>query len=502
MERVLSLTADDLGALAQRARDLAPLAERIEWRLDGLFGVRHGELPTADELAAAARGLERPWIAACHAAGDPGVVGGARLDDDVRIELLRRAAQAGASMVDVPLALAPRCPELPGGAGRILSVHVEDVPADADAALAAAAAQARGNDRIKFVAAPTDAVDMVRLLLALERHVQKSGVPATAFATGIHGLASRILAPVFGASFLLMAPPLGRGAPTAVGQPALDVLDRAWPAAGVGAQTRFFGVAGSAARHSLSPAVHAAAQRDSGLDAVYAAFETADLDALLDLIADHPRFGGLSVTSPHKERALARATSADETSVAAGAANTLVRRASGLHAFNTDVPALQSALARARTSSRCALVLGAGGAARAALLALSRLGWPRSVAARRDAQAQQLALEFGARHVPWDGIDHAPFDVLVQTTPRGSSAHPLELAYEGELPPGCLVLDAVYRPLNTPLLRKARASGCEVVSGADWFLMQAAEQVQLFHGVEANADTLARAFFETLAAEL
>lgn len=502
MERILSLAADDLEALARRARDLAPLADAVEFRLDALSGVRRGELPTAAELAEAARGLASPWTAACHRAGEPGVVGGALLETDARLELYRRAAAAGAAFVDVPLDLAPGVPSLPGGTRRILSRHLGAVPTNPGDALAELQRAARPGDRLKFVTAPEDAVDLLRLLLALERHVAGGGAPASAFATGVHGLPSRILAPLFGAAFVLLAPPAGLGVPTAVGQPALDVVDAAWPEGGVDSSTRFFGVAGSTARHSLSPAVQGAALRARGVNAVYVHLETADLDALLDLVAEHPRFGGLSVTAPHKEAALRRAAVADETSLAAGAANTLVRTKQGLSAFNSDVSALVSALSRARTGARSALVIGAGGAARAALLALQRLDWPRTVAARRVDQAKLLAETFGARAVALEDLDQVAFDVLVQTTPLGSSAHPGELAFEGELPPGCLVLDAVYRPLNTPLLRKARANGCEVVSGADWFLRQAAEQVRRFYGCEPPEDAMTRAFFEALAAEL
>ncbi len=502
MDVTLSLSGDALDTLAARALALGERADLLELRLDGLAGLRRGELPSEAQLGDAFAALPRPWVAACHRAGEPGVVGGTGLGDDSRLELLRRAARAGARFVDVPVGLAERLGPLPEGSHRVLSRHLGEAPEDPDGALAELAAAAVPGDRIKLALRAEDGLDAFRLLQALERHARAGGVPAAAFATGQHGLPTRVLAPLFGAAFGLCAPPAGRGAPTAVGQPALDVLRRAWPQGGVGPNTQFFGVIGSHVRHSLSPAVHTAALRELGHDAVYVHFETAHFDALFDLLEADGRFAGLSVTAPFKRAALARASQADPVALSSGAANTLVRVPGGFRAHNSDVTALESALTRARGTAREALVLGAGGAARAALEALRRLGWPRAVSARRGEAAAELAHQFGARPVPWGELESVPFDVLVHTTNLGSPEAADQVAVEGELPPGCLVLDAVYRPLNTPLLRKARAAGCEVVSGADWFLLQAAEQVRLFHGVDAAPeDTMARAFFEALAAD-
>jgi 3-dehydroquinate dehydratase/shikimate dehydrogenase len=143
-----------------------------------------------------------------------------------------------------------------------------------------------------------------------------------------------------------------------------------------------------------------------------------------------------------------------------------------------------------------ALVIGTGGAARAAAWAVAGAGGAVAVAGRRPERARALAGELGCRSVDWDDVPGEAYDVLVHCTPVGSAgAAPGALPFPEEwLRPGTLVLDAVYAPIRTPLLLAALRRGCTPVPGGEWFVRQAALQFRLFTNGEPNEDLMRKAF--------
>jgi shikimate 5-dehydrogenase len=173
------------------------------------------------------------------------------------------------------------------------------------------------------------------------------------------------------------------------------------------------------------------------------------------------------------------------------AVNTLVRLDGIWHARNTDVFAVREVLRRAfgrmaverPLGGLRVLVLGSGGGARAAVEAVSGAGGSAFVAARNAARAAELASELGARSLALDQIAGLTYDGLVHCTPQGSLADPGKLPIDPRLlRPGALVLDAVYRPRETPLVKAARERGCQAYGGAEWFVLQAVQQFALFTG--------------------
>jgi shikimate dehydrogenase len=257
-------------------------------------------------------------------------------------------------------------------------------------------------------------------------------------------------------------------------------------------QTARYAVVGDPVAHSASPRLFAALARQLGFPLEYRAerVEEAAFPAFLEGVR-RGAYQGLSVTLPHKEAALRLADSAAPSARAVGAANTLVVREGRLEAHNTDGVGLLSALAGQGVMLKGArvLVLGAGGAARAAVQAAQASGaacvW---VSNRTPERGQRLADAFGAVAVPTSGL--APLlqdvDVLLQASAAGLS-RPTESA----LPVGCVlhprltVLEMVYQPLETQLLRDARASGARGVDGLWMLIHQALEQCRLWTGIEA-----------------
>lgn len=350
--------------------------------------------------------------------------------------------------------------------------------------------------------------------------------PMIALGMGEFGLMSRILAPKFG-GFLTFAS-LHPSEVTAPGQPTLDELVDLYRFRAIGPATRVFGVIGWPVAHSLSPLVHNAGFHAPGVeaDAVYLPMlippEWEHFKATLLALCDHPRldFSGASVTLPHKEHLVRLAReegwTIDPLAERIGAANTLVRTASGWRIANTDAPAAAESLKRAMgwLKDRRIAVIGAGGVARAVATALVDEGAIVAVYNRTKDRAEALVAEIRAGMTPESGgkIVAALFEKLcgacceafVNCTPLGMSGGPAPdespiPADEFEnIPHGAVIFDTVYNPLRTPLINAALDHNLTIVDGAEMFVRQAEAQFKLFTGVEAPSGLFDRLTRERL----
>ena len=513
MAVVVSHLVDSWDALRAQALRQAPLADLIELRLD-----RIGH-PGEERLAAFCRESPKPVIVAAHGLPELGLPGDFRGDVGDLLEILRTAARAGAGFVDVDWRLSLELGEVEGKCHRIVSRHeLEGTPED----LAAMDEEVREvlceGDVIKLVAHASSTEDGLRML----RHLRAARGGLIAFSSGERGSFTRLLCRIFGSAFTYAAPAaipgLPEPEPTAPGQMRVNELRGLMPPGGLSPETAVFGVVGGRVRDSLSPRVHDMAFKSAHLDAVYVAFETEDLERFLEL-ADDENFRGFSVTAPHKQAAFRLAHTRDEDSHAARASNTLVRDPEGWRAFNTDVPGVRETLERGMRWHRekdgaaqatgtgvlagvHALVLGAGGAARAVVRAVTSGGGRVTLAARDAEKARALAAELSCTSVTWEEIPALGWDALVNATPVGSV---FQQGGGPDLPlpadwirPGTLVLDAVYRPVKTPLLAAAVARGCTAVPGAEWFVRQAAGQFKLFTRQDPDEDLMRAAFEHAL----
>ncbi|MBK8180705.1 MAG: type I 3-dehydroquinate dehydratase [Planctomycetes bacterium] len=488
-----SILADDFEELARRARVTEERggSDAIELRLDRLADVEVGRL---GNLIAS---LKLPVIAAAHGQDAFG-----HFDGDVRQrrDLLLRAARAGAAYVDVDWRLAAELGELPRGARRIVSRHERTAELSARELARSLGAVARPGELRKLVVEARDTDQALEVLELLEAPGDGAADPGTliAFAAGEPGRFTRIVAPILGSPLTYAAwegrdGDVDRAHPTAPGQKTARELRAAWPARGASSGSSIFAVVGSPIAHSISPRVHTRLLRAAGLDAVFVALESRDLSRSLARLSA-PNWRGLAITAPLKTAAFELARTRDRESERARACNTLVRTQEGWSGHNTDVAGVRDTLApvlaRRKLPSPRALVLGAGGAARAALTALEFLGARSCVCARDAARALDLAREFGAEVLAWDARGNAlVFDVIVQCTPvgLGGGASPLP---ESAIAADAVVLDAVYRPQDTELLLAARRRGAETLSGVRWFAGQAARQFELMNGMPPSMDLM------------
>jgi len=250
--------------------------------------------------------------------------------------------------------------------------------------------------------------------------------------------------------------------------------------------TRQYGIIGYPLGHSLSPLVHNWGFRRFGIPAEYAAWPTPpeDLPAFMDRFRSTP-FEGASVTIPHKTAVMAFVDVVTDLGQAVGAVNTLCWRDGVLWGENTDVEGFCRPLVNRDLAPGTALVLGCGGAARAAVVGLTRLGVAHvAVTSRTDAKAEALAREFGIEPVPWAARETYQPELLVNTTPLGMSGRFEDLSpYPGEaLTSAIVVYDLVYNPYHTVLAKAALAAGGLVIPGLEMFLYQAVEQFRLWTG--------------------
>ena len=320
--------------------------------------------------------------------------------------------------------------------------------------------------------------------------------PIACFATGTRGVVTRVLGSRFGGA-------LSYGSvdgETGSGQIPLKDLFGVYGSKPGSPPERLFAVYGADVSRSLSPEIHNALFRRRGLPWLYvplsASLRGASVESPLatDLIAldglSH-NLHGVSVTQPFKSdfRAVAEP---DSDTIRIGAANTLVRRRPeclDLSAHNTDVGAVGEALAR--IGGTRVLVLGTGGAARAAIAAAVAIGRSVAVAGRNATRAAEIADAFGAEAVPFVDLGTARADVFVNATPLGSfEDEPLPIP-RALLDAGAAVVDFVYRRgVETSLVREARARGAAVVDGLELLGRQAAGQAALFGVSDATVEEI------------
>lgn len=270
-------------------------------------------------------------------------------------------------------------------------------------------------------------------------------------------------------------------------------------------KTRLAGVMGSPVTHSLSPRLHGYWLHEYDIDGAYVPLAVEPdgfAMALRGLSA--MGFAGANVTVPHKEAALGAVDHVSETAAAIGAVNTLICHKDGtVSGDNTDahgfIENVRMGAPNWSAKSAPALVLGAGGAARAVVYALLQAGVPEIfICNRTEIRAKELATEFGPSMtvVPWDARNEATADIglLVNTTTLGMTGQAdLDISINA-LPPSAVVTDIVYNPLVTPLLAAAAARDLTTVDGLGMLLHQAAPGFERWFGVTPTVTPELRTF--------
>jgi len=348
-------------------------------------------------------------------------------------------------------------------------------------------------DAVKIAANAQTIADSVRLLRLARRSRNFVAVPM-----GETGLPARILALREGSALAYASV----AETTAPGQVSLQEMKYLYRAQELTRRTQVYGVIGDPIGHSLSPLLQNTGFSARRMDAVYLPFL---VHRLGDFLAAVPEFGvrGFSVTLPHKQTILKYLKGCEPLAAEIGAVNTvIVRRDGSLYGCNTDyVGVLRALEKRLRLRESRVLIIGAGGSARAAAFALARAGAAVGICSRREKAAKELARAVAGEAVPRRALRSEFFDAILNCTPVGMHPHDgISPLASGEL--HCrTVMDLIYRPQRTRLLKIAARKGISTVSGVEMFLAQGVAQWEIWTEKRAPEAAMRRAVLAALRAE-
>jgi 3-dehydroquinate dehydratase/shikimate dehydrogenase len=418
-----------------------------------------------------------------------------------QVDILTDAARAGCLLVDIEVETAE---ELGVGAlarlreaGAAVIVSWHDFAATPDLEAVLERMRPFAPDFYKVVPTAQSLRDSLRLLDLLETHGR--GGNLIAMSMGLRGVLTRVLGPRFGSVFTFASADGTEG--TAPGQLSVSELRDLYRIEAITPKTTVYAVAGQPIGGSKSPLMHNTAFAVTGMDAVYLPLETADATELQEVL-ERLNVRGLSATMPLKESVLPLLTRTDDSVTAMRACNTLLRYADGaLAGFNTDIGGIVGPLARnMELKGGRVLVIGAGGAARAAVYGLRQCGAEVWVLNRTVSRAEMLAMEFGAHVQDRELLKSTHFDAMVHTTPYGMRNQIMEPPMEPEEMNCKLFFDTVYNPMETPLIQAAKARGIVTIPGVAMFVEQGVRQFEIWTERAAPEGDMLRVVVDALEA--
>ena len=408
-----------------------------------------------------------------------------------QLRVLSKAAASGCQLLDLELQSAAKCKpdqvqRLRNGAALIVSSHDFRGTRRLDETLEKMAAIPA--DFYKVVGTATTLYDNVLMMKFLEKYGDRYSL--IGICMGEQGIISRVLGVRAGSVFTFGA--LSPDEKTAPGQVTAQELRGTYRIDQLDAATRVYGVAGDPVSHSLSPAIMNAALRRENVNGVYVALHAKALKDLLACVREIP-IHGLSITMPYKEAILKYLDNTDSHSEKIGACNTIVRAQDGkLYGFNTDAAGVVRPLEQRISLEKAKiLVLGAGGAARAAVFGLKERGSEVYILNRTAGPAQKLARSARARLLKRPDLKKSTFDVIINATPVGMG-NTRESPLEANEINARFVFDMIYDPMETRLLRLAKERGAQVIPGIEMFVQQAARQFEIWTGKPAPSDEMLR----------
>ncbi len=335
---------------------------------------------------------------------------------------------------------------------------------------------------VKIVGTARNLGDNLKIMQFMKSH-HVAAPKLVMFAMGPSGIPSRALSLKWGSAFTYAS--AGGQQAIASGQLPAAAMRAIYRVEHLDHRTQIYGVVGSRASLSLSPSMHNAAFGAKRVNAVYLPCETASLADFLRF-ARRLEFSGFSVTMPYKKAIMRELDWIDPMAQQIGACNTVAVQRGKWMGWNTDAAAVVDVLTkRLRLTGSRVLVLGAGGAARAAAFALRGEGAQVFITARRELAARRLAADVSAEVAPWESADGMDVDAVINATPIGmapySETAPIDLARLRTR----VVFDMVYFPTETRLLSEARGRGLIAISGLEMLVDQGARQFEIWTGQTA-----------------
>jgi 3-dehydroquinate dehydratase / shikimate dehydrogenase len=462
-------------AAGVRAQELG--ADLIEVRFDAME-----KLP--DDLSPF-RKLTIPKIATLR----PRNQGGASdHEDEERARFFWRADRIGFELIDVELSspLSSRLGRELRRAHIICSHHDLSGTPPLSTILDALVSTSSRGDLAKVAYTITSVKDLSRLVQAAKLFAA-AGERHIIIGMGELGAVTRVLGRSMGNEFTYAS--LEPGKESAPGQMDITTLKA------LGDQPMITGLTGDPLGHSLSPALHDRAFRETKIPGRYLSFPASEeeLDDLLDLVREL-KMRGLNVTIPHKEKVMKHLDEIDPLAKRVGAVNVIVNEKGKLIGHNTDVTGLEKALLAAGADPRgkSALVIGAGGAARACCAVLERRGSKIWITNRTPTRAQEVARDFSARVASHTDAPKMDFEMVINCTPLGMEGFPNEMPIDPRVfRAGQWAVDLIYNPEKTIFLAEAEARGAKTLSGMEMLIYQAMDAFETWTGLRPPYEAMA-----------
>jgi 3-dehydroquinate dehydratase/shikimate dehydrogenase len=408
-----------------------------------------------------------------------------------QLTLLQRSAKAGAALLDLEIEIAEKAKrelnDLREAAKLVVSYHnFQNTPALDGVMRRLSKVPA---DIYKLATTARKPTDNLRMIQFIRRNGNVALVTLTMSEVGA---ASRILMPSHGSVFTYASPSDFPG--TAPGQISAHTLRSLYRPEKLTRQSRVYGVVADPVAHSKSPFIHNRAFQARRVDAVYLPFlvTQVNLGDWMNFAAKLP-VAGFSVTIPHKQRIIRYLDTIDPLARRIGAVNTVWRKAGKWRGTNTDAQGVLKPLSKhLRLAHSSVLIAGYGGAARAAAVALHDAHAEIAVTGRNMRQVQALASVVQGEALTLKQAQSKQFDALVHATPVGMVPNAQECLFPERIP-GEIVLDMVYNPRDTVLLKRAKQQGSAVVPGAEMLLEQAISQFEIWTGESAPREVMQHA---------
>jgi len=487
----VAIIGSDAAEMLEKASVIVRHNSLLEFRLDYLSKPLSA-LPKIKQFLDLNRHVTA--IATCRRAATGGKFRGSIASE---IEVLLKAVQAGCQLIDVEVETMEHMKpaeieKLRKQAAVIVSHHDFKTTKGLEEILVRM--QVFPADFMKIATTARSLSDNVTMMQFLQQHSDQHSL--VGLCMGEQGIPSRILSVRAGSVFTFAAALPGEE--TAPGQILSRTLHDVYRIDRVDAATKVYGVAGDPVAHSLSPVMMNAAFRRENLNSVYLALHAKKVEDLLRCIREIP-ISGLSVTMPFKQEIMKYLDNSDAFATRTGACNTVVRSQGKLYGFNTDVSGIVRPLEkRLPLAGAKILLMGSGGAARAAAFGLVDRKANVFISNRTSATAQKLARQSGARYISRKDIAKNDFDVIINATPLGMEGarnqSPLE---ENELR-AKIVFDMVYNPVETKLIKMARTRGLHIVTGLEMFVNQGARQFEIWTEKPAPENEMLKVIVHTL----
>lgn len=410
-------------------------------------------------------------------------------DDEAKARFFRRAIKAGFTLIDLEddSPLLQRRERDMKNVERVISHHELDAtPSTSRIIELMLLAGAKGE--LPKGAFAVNSVEELHRLVHAGKMLALTGKKYVLLGTGDFGPITRLRYRRLGSSMTYAS--LEAGKETAPGQ--VDVATLKRMENGI-----ITGITGMPLEHSYSPAMHRAAFASLGIAGTYLPFpaEKDELPLLMEIVRELD-IAGLNITIPHKESVMEHLDEIDATAQEVGAVNVVVNRKGRLIGRNTDVSGLGQAFkaAGADLGGKRALIVGAGGAARACAAFLRREKANIVIANRTRSRADEVAKRFSARAAGLDDVASMEFDVVVNCTPVGMEGFPAELPIDpAVLRPGQVVMDVIYNPERTPFLAEAEERGCQTIPGREMLIYQAMDAFEAWTGQRPSYEIMAEA---------